>query len=313
MDIEELRTFVEIAEAGGISPAASRLGISKSVVSRRLARLETELGVQLLSRSTRGAALTEAGMTFRSHALRACAEIDVAREATQATEDLRGRLRIAAPISLSMTHFAPALAEMAHHYPRLQISASYSDQAVDLIGEGFDCAIRFGILEDSNLIARRVGSMHASIVASPTYIAACGAPETPLELLAHEALMKGTACWHIVDGGKVVAIRPQGRFTADNWTALVSAALAGLGIACLPNALIDRHVGSGALVRLMRPYPVPPSGVYVLRPAAQHPPKKIKVLSEFLAQYFDDAPARSRLPQLPLHPAGATAMPRQAR
>src|SRR5882762_9074471 len=104
MDIEELQTFVEVAGAGGVSPAALRLGLSKSIVSRRLSRLEAELGVQLLSRSTRGAALTEAGATFRDYAARVCAEIDVARETMLPTGDLRGRMRVAAPLSFGSTH-----------------------------------------------------------------------------------------------------------------------------------------------------------------------------------------------------------------
>src|SRR6202521_5565366 len=111
MDLEDLRTFVEIADAGGVSPAARRLGVSKSIVSRRLFRLEAELGIQLLARTTRGAALTEAGTTFREHAARVCAEIDVARETILPASALRGLLRIAAPLSYGPTHLAPVFAE----------------------------------------------------------------------------------------------------------------------------------------------------------------------------------------------------------
>ena len=121
MDIEELRTFVEVADAGGVSPAARRLGVSKSIVSRRLFRLEAELGVQLLARTTRGAALTEAGETFRDYAARVCAEIDVARETILPAGALRGRLRVAVPLSFGQAHFAPILAEMARRHPQLQI------------------------------------------------------------------------------------------------------------------------------------------------------------------------------------------------
>src|ERR1700681_4338654 len=113
MDIEDLRTFVEVADAGGVSPAARRLGVSKSIVSRRLFRLGAEPGVQLLSPTTRRAALTEAGVTFRDHAARVCAEIDVARETILPAGDLRGRLRIAAPLSFGPTHLAPVLAQLA--------------------------------------------------------------------------------------------------------------------------------------------------------------------------------------------------------
>src|SRR6202023_3098668 len=120
------------------------LGVSKSIVSRWLVRLEAELGVELLARTTRGAALTEAGVTFREHAARVCAEIDIARETILPAGDLRGRLRIAAPLSFGPTHLAPVLAELAKRHPLLHVHACYSDRFVDLIGEGFDCAIRVG-------------------------------------------------------------------------------------------------------------------------------------------------------------------------
>ncbi len=192
MDIEDLQTFVEVADAGGVSPAALRLGISKSMVSRRLARLEAELGVQLLARTTRGAALTEAGTMFRDYAARACAEIDQARETITPAGELQGRLRIAAPLTFGPTHFATVLADMARRHPKLQIHTQYSDRFVDLIAEGYDCAIRVGYLKDSNLIARYIGPIHGKLVASPDYIAAHGAPQTPEDLAAHEALMQGT-------------------------------------------------------------------------------------------------------------------------
>lgn len=294
LDIEELRTFVEVADAGGVSPAAFRLGVSKSIVSRRLARLETELGVQLLARSTRGAALTEAGATFRDHAARVCAEIDVAMETILPAGDLRGRLRVAVPLSFGPTHFAPVLAEMARRHPRLHIQTSYSDRFVDLIAEGYDCAIRVGYLQDSNLIARRIGPIHGKLVASPDYIKSNGSPATPDELLAHQALIQGTAPWQFMDGDKIVAVRPQGRFRTDNGTALVAAATAGLGIAYLPDCLTHEHVASGALVPIMTRHPPPPAGAYVIRPPGQHPARKIRVLTELLIEYFDQSPYFAR-------------------
>src|ERR1700723_2587989 len=121
MDLEDLRTFVDVADAGGVSSAARRLGVSKSIDSRRLLRLETELGVQLLARTTRGAGLTEAGMTFREHASRISAELNAAREEFAPAGDLRGRLRIAVPLSFGPTHVAPVLAELARRHPRLQV------------------------------------------------------------------------------------------------------------------------------------------------------------------------------------------------
>ena len=286
MDLEDLRTFVEVADAAGVSPAARRLGVSKSIVSRRLLRLEAELGIQLLARTTRGAALTEAGVTFREHAARVCAEIDIARETILPAGDLRGRLRIAAPLSLGPTVLAPVFAEMARRHPLLHLHACYSDRFVDIVGEGFDCAIRVGYLSDSNLIARHVGPIYGKLVASPDYIREHGAPETPDELFTHEALMQGTETWQFIDGDKTISVHPQGRFKADNGAALAAAAVAGLGIAWLPDCLTEDHLTSGALVPVMTRYPVPTAGVFVVRPPGQHPARKIRVLIELLIEHF---------------------------
>jgi DNA-binding transcriptional LysR family regulator len=290
LDIEDLQTFVAVADAGGVSAAARRLGVSKSIVSRRLFRIEAELGVQLLARTTRGAALTEAGITFRDHAARASAEIDTARETILPTGELRGRLRVAMPLTFGPTHFAPVLAEMAQHHPQLHIHTSYSDRFVDLIAEGFDCAIRGAYLQDSNLIAKRIGPIYGKLVASPDYIRTRGSPQTPDELVTHQALMQGTEAWQFMDGDKIVTVQPQGRFKADNATALAAAAAAGLGIAWLPDCITYDYVASGALVPIMTRYPPPPAGAYVIRPPGQHPAQKIRILTEMLIEHFERNP-----------------------
>lgn len=290
MDIEDLRIFVEVADAGGVTSGARRLGVSKSIVSRALARLEADLGVQLLARNTRGAALTEAGATFRDHAAKVCAEIDVAKETILPAGDLRGRLRIAAPLTFGPTHLAPILAEMGRRHPDLHIHTSYSDRFVDLVAEGYDCGIRIGHLRDSNLVAKCVGPIYGKLVASPEYIKVHGAPETPDELLDHEALMQGTEIWQLMDGDAIIKLNPKGRFKADNGTALLAAAIAGLGIAYLPERIIRDQLASGALVPVMTRHPVPPAGVFVIRPAGQHPVRKVRVLTEMLVECFGDSP-----------------------
>ena len=286
MDIEDLEIFVEVADAGGVSPAARRLGVSKSVVSRGLFRLEEQLGIQLLARTTRGAALTEAGVTFREHAARVCAEIDGAREAILPAGDLRGRLRIAAPLTFGPTHLAPLFAELARRQPLLHVHVSYSDRFADIVGEGFDCAVRVGYLGGSNLMARRIGPIHGKLVASPDYTREHGAPKTPDELLTHQALMQGTETWQLIDGDKTISIHPQGRFKADNGTALAAAAAAGLGIALLPDHLIKGDLDTGALVPVMTSYSVPTGGIFVVRPPGPHSPLKIRVLTELLIECF---------------------------
>lgn len=290
MDIEDLRTFVEVADAGGVTSAAHRLGLSKSIVSRRLARIEDELGVQLLARTTRGATLTEAGAIFRDHAARACVELDTAKETILPAGELRGRLRVAVPLSFGPTHLAPVLAELARRHPHLHVHASYSDRVVDIVSEGYDCAIRLGYLQDSTLVARCVGPILGLLVASPEYIKTYGAPGTPGEILEHEALMQGTETWQFMDGDKVVTVRPQGRFKGDNGTALVAAAVAGIGVAMLPDGLVKPHIATGTLVQIMKPYPVRPAGIFVVRPPGQHPARKVRVLTEMLLECFSQAP-----------------------
>ncbi|MEN3150538.1 LysR family transcriptional regulator [Neorhizobium sp. IRAMC:178] len=289
MDIEELRTFVEVADATGLTQAARRLGVSKSLVSRRLARLEQFLGVQLLARTTRGASLTEAGATFREHAARICSEFEVAREATLPSGDLRGRLRVAAPLSFGPTHFAPILSQMARRHPQLQILSSYTDRFVDLVGEGFDCAIRLGHLQDSVLVAKRVGSIFGILVASPEYIDAHGAPVTPDDIVDHQVVMRDDERWQFMDGDRIVTVRPQGRFIADSGVSLVSAALDGIGIGYLPEPLVADHISSGALVPIMTRHPIPPAGIFVVRPPGQHPSRKVRILTEMLIERFGTA------------------------
>lgn len=285
MDVEELRTFVEVADAGGVTAAALRLGVSKSIVSRRLARLEADLGIQLLARTTRGAALTEAGQTFRDHAAKVCAEIDIARETILPEGELRGSFRIAAPLTFGPTHFARVIAELARLNPRLQVRSCYTDRFVDLIAEGFDCAIRVGHLTSSSLLARRVGQTPAVYVAAPAYIERYGSPQTPEEFGTHEVVMQGNETWLAMDGDEVVTLKPHGRFKADNAVALVSAALAGIGVAGIPTELVSEHLASGALVPVMTRYPPPILGVYVVRPPGQHPARKVRVLTEMMVEH----------------------------
>jgi DNA-binding transcriptional LysR family regulator len=287
VEIEDIQAFVAVADAGGLTPAASRLGVSKSIVSRRLARLEKSLGSTLLTRTTRGATLTEAGATFREHAARIAAEADAARDALSPDGTVRGRLRVAAPLSFSANTFAPVLAELAARHPELQIQASFSDRKVDLVAEGFDAAIRLGVLEDSNLVARRVATFGGALVASPGYLARHGAPRTPDELLRHATINRINDVWPLMHQGQQITVHPRNsRFTADNGAALVPAALAGLGIALLPNFLIAEHLASGALLAVMPDYPMPEAGVYVVRPPGGGASCKVRVLIDAMNQRF---------------------------
>ncbi len=290
MDADEIRTFVEIANAGSVSAAARKLGIAKSIVSRRLLRLESELDTQLLLRTTSGAMLTEAGVTFLDHAAKILDEINVAKERILPDGELRGIFRISVPLTFGPDHIAPVLARLASKHPQLHVHSSYTDRHIDLLAEGFDCAIRLGHLKDSELIAKCVGPIYVTLLASPSYIKQYGAPETPEELITHQSLMQGMESWQFMCDGKIIKVHPQGRFKADNGTALLAAALAGLGIACLPNGLIYNYVVSGQLVPVMKQYPIAPAGAYIIRPPGRHPSRKVRVLTEMLTEFFKQSP-----------------------
>jgi len=304
MEIEDIQAFVAVADAGGLTPAAVRLGVSKSIVSRRIARLEKSLKARLLTRTTRGAALTEAGATFREHATRIAAEADAARDAISPDGKVRGRLRIAMPLSFGPTHFSPALAELACRHPDLEIQASYSDRFVDLVTEGFDAAIRLGVLGDSNLVARRIARFGGRLVASPAYLQKHGTPRTPDDLLAHAAINRINDEWPLEHEGKTITVRPHARFTADNGAALVPAVLAGLGIAMLPDFLIGDHIANGAMVPLLPDYPMPEAGIYVVRPPGGNPPCKVRVLIDIMLEKFGDKACPTPVVPAPLLKAG---------
>lgn len=291
LEVEDMRTFVEVADAGGVTPAARRLGISKSMVSRQLRRLEAELGAQLLARTTRGASLTEAGAIFRDHAARVCAEVDAAHETITPGGELRGLLRVAAPLSFGPTHFTPVIVQMARRHPHLKIHIDFSDDTVDLVAGGFDCAIRLGYVKDKNLASVKVGPLSGMVVASPDYIKENGAPETLNDLATrHQSLMQGDEAWVLMDGNDVVAVQPAGRFKADNGISLVAAAVAGLGVAILPTGLIREHLQTGALMPVMTRHPVPSAGIFIVCRHGRHAARKVRVLTEMLIECFDCAP-----------------------
>ena len=290
-ELDDIRTFVEVVELGGLSRAATRLGVSKSMVSRRLARLETELGARLLSRNTRGISPTEAGLDYKQRCERSLADIEEAGEAAaQHSGEVAGRLRVAAPLSFGINHVAPLLAEIAARHPRLVVEASYSDRFVDLIADRFDIAVRLGTLRDSTLVARRIAPVRSVAVASPGYLAAKGRPLVPEDLGRHECLVYQRPSerdqWRFQNGRQTVTVYPQGRFRADNGEALLEAAIAGLGIAMLPTFLASRAIQAGAVVPLLTDFPTPEAGLHVVWPPGRHVPGKVRLLIDLMVERF---------------------------
>ncbi|WP_312161778.1 LysR family transcriptional regulator [Phenylobacterium sp.] len=292
LDLEDIQAFAEVVEAQSFGRAGQRLGLSKSMVSRRVARLEAELGAQLLSRTTRGVSVTEAGLEFKERADRVLAELEAARDdLAQRGEDIVGSLRISAPLSFGMTHLSAVLAELAVRHPKLQVEVSYSDRYVDLIGERYDVAVRIGVLEDSSLVARKIAPIRGAAVASPAFIAAHGTPARPEDLDNLPAVMSGSEAWRFQDGKRTITVRPDGRFKADNGPAILAAAAAGLGVAMLPTFLVGPAIDRGEVVPLLLDFPTPPAGLYVVRPPpAAHMPAKVRALTDLMIERFGGEP-----------------------
>jgi DNA-binding transcriptional LysR family regulator len=288
-DLDDIRTFTEVVDSGSLSRAGERLGMSKSMVSRRLARLESELGRPLLARTTRGMSLTEAGADFRPYAERMVAELESARDALSRQGEATGRLRLAAPLSFGNSHLGPVLAELALRHPRLEIDTSYSDRMVDIVADGFDAAVRMGSLPDSTLIARRIAPMRALLVASPGYLERRGTPRTPDDLAGHDTIPYRDTVWQFRHDGRVTSFRPRGRFTADSGPPQVDAVVAGLGVGMIPAFLAGPALRRGDIVRLLEGYEIPEAGLYVVRPPPAEPlPMKLKVLTDIMVEKFGD-------------------------
>lgn len=293
-DLDDIRSFVAVVETGGFGRAGRSLGLSKSIVSRRVARLEADLGTRLLSRTTRGVSPTEAGSEFKARGERILADLAEAREAAaRQSGGVAGRLRLSMPLTFGTRHVAPLLAELACRHPRLELDVEASDRHVDLIGERFDAAIRIGALKDSSLVARRIAPVHGAILASPAYLARKGRPASPLDLAGHDCLIyTGTAVpdWTFRIGKRWVAIRPAGRMRSDSGETLLKWVEQGLGIALLPTFIATDAVRAGTVEHLLWDYPMPAAALHVVRPPGAYVPGKVRALIDLMVEHFGGTP-----------------------
>ncbi|MCB1728018.1 MAG: LysR family transcriptional regulator [Gammaproteobacteria bacterium] len=291
-----IEAFVSVVESGSFSRAAERLGIAKSVVSRRVGLLETQLGVQLLQRTTRKQSLTSPGRLFYPRAARLLAELDEAEQSiVDAAAALRGGVKLAAPLSFGLHHLSAALTDFLDQHPGIELDLDLNDREVNLVEEGFDMAVRIGALRDSTLLARRLGTVRFVTCASPDYLARHGVPHQPGDLAGHIGLHYANVplqkAWRFSDGGRepVVAI-PGIRLRANNGDLLATAALAGLGIVNTPTFIVSEKIASGELVPLLDEYRREPVGIHAVYPPGRLLPRRVLALADFLASRFGDLP-----------------------
>ncbi len=293
-EIEEIVAFLRVAETGSFTAAGERLGLPKSTVSRRVARLEAKLGVQLVHRTTRSLALTEAGNMFHDRASRALAALE---EATMAARDgreiPRGHLRLTAPYDVGAGSLAPLVAAFTRLYPEVTIEVVLTDRALDLVAEGIDLALRgAAVMPDSSLVARKLASLEFWLLATPAYLKKHGTPRTPADLPGHElALMRannGRSKLQLRGAdGTSEELSVRAAVSANGFGFLRAAALADGYVAMLPENFCGPEVRAGRLVRVLPGYTVGTGNMFLVHPATKVLPAKARAFRDFLLENLD--------------------------
>lgn len=295
-ELDAVSTFARVVDAGSMSAAAAALGVPKSTVSRRIARLEEALGVRLLQRTTRRMALTEAGVTFLDRVAPALAAIDeAANEARDVLNEPRGLVRMTAPEDLGADYLGPILADFSRAHPAVEVYVDLSGRMIDLVREGFDLALRASSRVDPSLVARRLADDETALYASPSYLASRPVPRRPRDLATHEHVLflpPGSSSELHLTGpkGAEEAIKVTGRLSTNQFSLLRELLLQNLGIGLLPAAVAAPVLHHGSLVRVLPDWRGPSGTLYLCHPAGRYLPTKVRVLRDFLVTRFSPPP-----------------------
>ena len=291
-DFEGLAMFAKVAEERSFAAAARALGVSVATVSRGVARLEGRLGARLLNRTSRQLALTEFGRTIADSALKIYRE---AEEAEGAAREMsarpRGLVRLAVPMSFGLRWVAPLMPAFFRDYPDVKVDLHLSDATVDLVGQGFDAALRIAVLPDSSLVARKLCPVTQLVVAAPEYLQTRGTPQHPSELADHPCLgyayRARSDVWRFTNAaGEEIVVKPEGPLRVTNSDALLPTVLAGLAIAEFPDFIAFEHVRAGTLVPILPDWSLARGGLYFVTPSARTRPAKVEALSEFFVKHL---------------------------
>lgn len=292
MDLQDLALFVKAVAAGNLSAAGRELGISPAVASKRIAALEQAVGARLLHRTTRAVTPTEEGSAFHAHALRVLEEMEEAMAAVRADGAPRGHLRVTVPASFGYMHISPAVPDFLRRYPDLTMDLHMADTLVDIVDEGFDCAIRIAALKDSTLIARKLAPNRRIVVASRDYLERHGTPERIEDLARHDCLViNDQNLWEFDTPQGRRSVRVSGSLKTNHAGVLRDAVVAGLGIARKSTWDIGDHLARGDLVPLFpRCDPATDVAVYAVYPSARFVAPKVRAFIGFLAERFGPEP-----------------------
>ena len=296
--LDAMRLFVRVAELGSFSAVAQQMDVARSVVTRQVAALEAHLGVKLLARSTRRLSLSSGGAAYLEKCRVILYLVEVAETGlAEERQTPRGLIRLSLPLVYSLRHMAPLLLEFSNRYPEVELDMDFSDRRSNLIQEGIDLAVRITTKLEPGDVARRLGSGRIVPVASPDYLARHGEPRHPSELIHHQCLGYTAAAnshrWGFLVEGKLELFPIRSRLQANNGDVLLKAATAGLGIACEPIFSAGEALASGALVEILKEFPMPELGIYAVLPGNRHVPHRLRVLMDFLVERLGggDVPA----------------------
>ena len=295
-DFEGLAMFAKVAEERSFAAAARTMGVSVATVSRAVTRLEERLGGRLFNRTSRRLALTDYGHTLAERASKIFADAEEAEDfAREASSRPRGLVKLAAPLSFGARWVAPLLPEFFRRYPDIAIDLHLTDAQTDLIGDGFDAALRIAVLENSSLVARLIAPVRRFVVASPTYLARYGRPQHPYDLVAHQCLTYTKRSKHDVwrfahrNTGEECAITPTGPLRGTSAEALLPTVLEGLAITELPEFIAAQYFPDAQLEPILADWRLPEGGFYLVTPTARARPAKVSALADFLIAGLADA------------------------
>jgi DNA-binding transcriptional LysR family regulator len=290
--LDGVAVFVEVVRLGGFARAAEHLGLTRSAVGKSMARLEARLATRLFHRTTRIQSLTDDGQIYYEHCVRALAELQAAEAQMESgRHEVAGRLRVTMPVLFGRHCVAPVLLDLARNYPSLELHLSFDDRPVDVLAEGFDLAIRSGVVgaESEGLRARKLGVQRKLVCASPAYLAAHGQPQNAAELAKHSILQYRRAervnVWQLSDPtGRIVDMPLDSRLCLDDLEAIADAAAAGLGLAWLPEWLVRDRLRTGTLVAVLEGQSGASREIYALWPNAPHMPLRLRLAVDVLVE-----------------------------
>jgi DNA-binding transcriptional LysR family regulator len=294
LKIEGIAAFVAVVEAGSVSEAARRLQLSKSLVSERLSEMERGLGATLLHRTTRKLTLTEDGAAFLERATRIIREVEeAAGDMAERRGSLAGPLRLAAPVTFGRMHLGPAIYPFLLAHPKIELSLDLDDRRVDAAADGYDAVLRHGAIADNRLVAWKLAPSRRLLVASPDYLARCGAPVSLAELEGHRGIFytnRGLADWRFQAPQGPVQIRAQIALRVNNGDMMRDAAAAGLGIALLPTFVAGPALKRGELVTIDIGVQADAEFIYLAHPEGRRPSAKLRAIADHLKQAFGSPP-----------------------